>query len=312
MAKCNFCGDELDYLPFKCKYCGKEYCKIHRLPENHNCSFELKHDPFLAKPPKVQVIKSHEQIEEMPYDKIYSSPRDARDRVTPWGANIIRPRIAQMSLKATYLFMIFQLIGFILSLIDATAPHMYLAANQLLKFYFHTIFTPMFNPGDPLSLIFDLLIIYFVGRLIEGRFGTRTFVEIYILSALIAAASIIILQSLLSLIPYFGINFLNFGYSTLSGAIMGLIAFMTLILPDMEMNVFIFLIPVRFKTRYLLWFFIGFYLLFGVIDLILFFTADNLFPSFVGDFGNLFGAIGGWMILNKYKKSTTQEFSRFY
>ena len=40
MKFCEFCGAELDYLPFTCKYCGGDYCPKHRLPENHECSFE--------------------------------------------------------------------------------------------------------------------------------------------------------------------------------------------------------------------------------------------------------------------------------
>jgi len=35
--KCELCGQETD-LPFKCSYCGGQFCAAHRLPENHNCS----------------------------------------------------------------------------------------------------------------------------------------------------------------------------------------------------------------------------------------------------------------------------------
>ncbi|MHA1297899.1 MAG: AN1-type zinc finger domain-containing protein [Candidatus Helarchaeota archaeon] len=36
MVKCSICGKEL-YMPFSCKYCGKQFCSEHRLPENHKC-----------------------------------------------------------------------------------------------------------------------------------------------------------------------------------------------------------------------------------------------------------------------------------
>ncbi|MHA1585151.1 MAG: rhomboid family intramembrane serine protease [Promethearchaeota archaeon] len=41
--KCNVpnCTETMTYLPFKCKYCGKTFCKKHRLPENHNCTFSI-------------------------------------------------------------------------------------------------------------------------------------------------------------------------------------------------------------------------------------------------------------------------------
>ena len=38
---CNNCGNQIDGLPFKCKYCGLDYCPECRLPEYHNC-FGLK------------------------------------------------------------------------------------------------------------------------------------------------------------------------------------------------------------------------------------------------------------------------------
>lgn len=37
---CYFCGKEFEDMPFKCKYCGKRFCSDHRLPENHNCTYE--------------------------------------------------------------------------------------------------------------------------------------------------------------------------------------------------------------------------------------------------------------------------------
>ena len=46
MVKCSWqdCDEVLDYLPFKCRYCGGTFCKKHRLPENHQCSFTFKQD----------------------------------------------------------------------------------------------------------------------------------------------------------------------------------------------------------------------------------------------------------------------------
>ena len=47
MTYCEHCGDQITYLPFTCKYCGGTFCKKHRLPENHECTFELKHVPVV-------------------------------------------------------------------------------------------------------------------------------------------------------------------------------------------------------------------------------------------------------------------------
>jgi Zn-dependent protease len=34
--KCRKCGQET-FLPFRCPYCGDQFCSSHRLPENHDC-----------------------------------------------------------------------------------------------------------------------------------------------------------------------------------------------------------------------------------------------------------------------------------
>jgi Zn-dependent protease len=36
IMKCRQCGQET-FLPFRCPYCGDQFCSEHRLPENHNC-----------------------------------------------------------------------------------------------------------------------------------------------------------------------------------------------------------------------------------------------------------------------------------
>lgn len=37
MAKCDYCGEEVEGLPYRCKYCGGVFCVKHHLPENHEC-----------------------------------------------------------------------------------------------------------------------------------------------------------------------------------------------------------------------------------------------------------------------------------
>ncbi|NMC04451.1 MAG: hypothetical protein GYA24_04525 [Candidatus Lokiarchaeota archaeon] len=36
MTKCDRCGKE-DMMPYRCSYCEKSFCSLHRLPENHDC-----------------------------------------------------------------------------------------------------------------------------------------------------------------------------------------------------------------------------------------------------------------------------------
>ncbi|MCK9544606.1 MAG: zinc finger AN1 domain-containing stress-associated protein [Novosphingobium sp.] len=38
MARCDYCGETINGLPWNCKRCGQTFCDNHRLPENHDCS----------------------------------------------------------------------------------------------------------------------------------------------------------------------------------------------------------------------------------------------------------------------------------
>ena len=76
MAKCSYldCNEILNYLPFKCRYCGGTFCKKHRLPENHKCSFELQIKPqekisHDSKSSKEEEKKS--KYDQIPEDKTY-------------------------------------------------------------------------------------------------------------------------------------------------------------------------------------------------------------------------------------------------
>jgi Zn-dependent protease len=52
MAKCQLCGEELT-LPFRCAYCGLEFCAKHRLPETHGCQMVTLARP----PPRVELLR---------------------------------------------------------------------------------------------------------------------------------------------------------------------------------------------------------------------------------------------------------------
>ncbi|TFG21125.1 MAG: hypothetical protein EU530_01205 [Promethearchaeota archaeon] len=38
MGRCSYCKKVLMFLPYTCQYCGKKFCRKHRLPENHDCT----------------------------------------------------------------------------------------------------------------------------------------------------------------------------------------------------------------------------------------------------------------------------------
>lgn len=44
--RCHLCDNE-EAIPFRCRYCGRDFCSQHRLPPNHDCPLI---DQFVAKP----------------------------------------------------------------------------------------------------------------------------------------------------------------------------------------------------------------------------------------------------------------------
>jgi hypothetical protein len=42
MTKCYFCKKKIDGIPFRCTFCGMVFCSLHRIPENHDCPFDLR------------------------------------------------------------------------------------------------------------------------------------------------------------------------------------------------------------------------------------------------------------------------------
>jgi hypothetical protein len=42
MTKCYFCEILIKDIPYRCKFCGMVFCNKHRIPENHDCPFDLR------------------------------------------------------------------------------------------------------------------------------------------------------------------------------------------------------------------------------------------------------------------------------
>jgi Zn-dependent protease len=73
--KCRKCGKET-FLPFRCPYCGDQFCTEHRLPENHNCP---RMDLARAQRHEDAVMRQGPNSYE--YKVTYGMPRRTRGRV---------------------------------------------------------------------------------------------------------------------------------------------------------------------------------------------------------------------------------------
>ncbi|MFX1480520.1 MAG: AN1-type zinc finger domain-containing protein [Promethearchaeota archaeon] len=75
MSNCYYCNIKIKDLPYRCSFCGMVFCKEHRLPENHNCPFDLRKssnlEELMSKPEVLYQDALDFMNEELTVAKIY-------------------------------------------------------------------------------------------------------------------------------------------------------------------------------------------------------------------------------------------------
>jgi len=309
---CEYCGQEIGYLPFKCKYCNGTFCKKHRLPENHECTFELKHSPLVpdtsreARPlyQDAATLKPDSRDYEAKWEKerrnyIKQQERQRRQAMKSFemgltgtgknkGTNFLIIMIVIFSITAT----IFAMIGI--------PQYIAFSLFGILNLYLWTIFTAIFVSFSPdfFGLFFLLILIFFlynISRTIEMRFGTKFLMKLYIFCAFLTGLLYILIRILLGI--YYPINLIIIPVGLATGAILGLIAFIIYFNPNNEMMLFCFFIPVRMKGRTLLIVLILFRLIPGLLFGLLIDPA-----YFAYNFPDLGGVLASYLIFKlKYR-----------
>jgi hypothetical protein len=277
MTYCEFCGEQIGYLPFSCKYCGGTFCKKHRLPENHECTFELKHVPLEPAAQKEARSLRQDTVLKKSYSREYvdqgskvirkylkrqekqnkKSLKQARKfpRMTPTfqGAKSIIIIIIVLSVTAT-IFEQFGIGEYLLLSLDALVS----------KFTFHTIFTSLFidrmgqlNTFFFFTLVLTFFMLYFtyiISKIVEMTNGTKFLVKLFVFSGSISVAFYFILR--FALIPIYPINdpfsLFSDGVGLAWGGIFGLLSFS--IFPSMNRRLtgMVTFIPLRMKGKSLL------------------------------------------------------------
>lgn len=316
MPFCEYCGEEIGYLPFKCKYCSGTFCKKHRLPENHDCTFELKHSPLVPDTSRetrplyqdAVTLKPGSRDYEAKWEKerrkyIKQQERQRRQAMKSFergltgtgqnkGTNFLIIMIVIFSITAT----IFTIIGI--------PQYIAFSLYGILNLYLWTILTATFVSYSPdyFGLFFLLILIFFlynIAKNIEMRFGTNFLIKLYLFCASITAVIYILIR--LAISYFYPLNNILFiipiGLAT--GAILGLIAFIVYFNPDSEMMLFCFFIPVRMKGRTLLIVLILFRIIPGLLFGLLFEPPYIAFAFYFPDLG---GILASYLIFKlKYK-----------
>ncbi len=307
MTYCEFCGEQIGYLPFTCKYCGGTFCKKHRLPENHECTFELKHVSVAPTTPKstkkrypdvdLQKPKSQEYLDQGPKALKKYLKRQDRERKktlkTYESSQQLYKKSTQFSGTKTLFVMIivFSIVGIIFGLYGLP-QYIYLSLYGLIfDFTYHTFITSLFISEIDFFgfflLIIMLMFLYFMARNIEARKGPKFLFKLYIISSLFSALFYIIMR--LSLHFYIPIDriensiFVGFAW----GGILGILSYSLFPIMNQQITAMMYFLPIRLKGRTFLYIIILFRLLPGLLLAL----SDPIYILFyLPDLGGILGA----------------------
>lgn len=304
---CEFCGDQIGYLPFNCKFCGGTFCTKHRLPENHECTFELKHVPIESSTPR----SSKKRYQDVDFKKSTSpeylnhgpkvlkkylkrQERERRKTLKSYENNQkLYTRQTQFSGTKTLFLMIilFSIVGIVFSL-NGFTRYIYMSLHSLIfDFTYHTFITSLFTSEVDFFgfffIIIMLMFLYFMARNIEATKGSKFLFKLYIISALFSALFYIILR--LSLHFYIPIerveNSIYVGFAW--GGILGLLSYSLFPIMNQQITAMMYFLPIKLKGRTFLYIIILFRLLPG---LLLAFSSPIYLLFYLPDLGGILGA----------------------
>lgn len=220
--KCWICGRE-EYIPFKCRFCGKVFCSTHRLPEQHACE-------------GLEYVREHgsgnirngytvPEGDDLLKGILKNTARyAARSAVSGIGSNIKYSMKSSPSMFIIYLC----IFSFILQLVPGYFEALMLIPDQIITRPW-TLITHMFLHVGFFHLFFNMLVLFFFGPELERRAGKSTFLRVYFIAGIVAALG----YSLTSNAPVVGA----------SGAILGIFAALAVIAP--EIKVYVYFIPMK-------------------------------------------------------------------
>ena len=320
MPFCEHCGEEIGYLPFKCRYCGGTYCKKHRLPENHDCTFELKHTPTVPTPstpvkrPLYQDQAEGKKYERSRQKEIKRYLKQQRRRGGGgrgsgfFGSGGLGEGGTSSTSIIIILIVIFSITGtFIPQFVN-------LSLIGLTNYYFWTLASALFVSGSTIGPVGDLftllflfiliIFLYNIARSLEFQFGSKFLLQLYLFCCFMTGLFYFLIRLLLAVAEYPLTFSLGIYMGLATGGILGLISFLVFFNPNREMMLFCYFIPVRMKGKLLIVILLLMRLIPGILYAIL--ISPAYLALYLPDLG---GILGSYLIF--YKNYKTQNSFRF-
>lgn len=275
---CWICGKR-ELLPFRCRYCGKNFCAAHRLPEQHACpglEFNQRHPGYTGS-------ASNKDADDIFKDMLRTTTKKAAKGVAKgiWGS-IMSSMKNSPSMAIIYICVVSFFVGNIF--LGARYFDLFKLTPALMLARPWTIVTHMFLHVDFGHLFFNMLVLFFFGRELENRIGNRTFLEVYFISGIVAAIGY-----------YLTVSNPDSAVVGASGAILGVFATLTVLAPDLR--VYVYFIPMQIKYALLL---------FTLLDFALIGSNDM-----VAHTAHLSGILVG-LFMGLHIKNKMQRYNRTY
>ncbi len=244
MPECDYCGKEIT-MSYKCGYCGDSFCSEHRLPEKHECEgLEEVSEESMRKDQIYRGISEDlktepkrdrgEEMERVPFD-LRGGEEEESFSISKW--DVFKNFFLGNATFLLLLIMILSFIGQVLVL-GLFGPITY---NQILSWLAPTKSTFLTRPWTLVTsiflhstkstfhLIFNALILLFIGPALERMIGRKKFIGLFLASGVVAGISQL-------LVP--GSDFILLGAS---GAIFGILGALTVMAPRMPILLFFFI-----------------------------------------------------------------------
>ena len=215
-------------MPYECNRCGETHCSKHRLPEKHSCSM-LDRGGVNS-----QIIVEAKKNNSRGSKGLGSSLESLVSSLIP--EDLSRKLDGNMTKMFGGAMIIVYILQFVALSVGGTGLHNTLFVLSPDKVHHvWTWFTSMFahSPSSLFHIIGNGMVLYFFGTLLEKILGTRRYVELFLVSGLLAGLGQV----------GFGILIGNpVGVLGASGALMGVLGVMTVYKPKLTVYLY-FIIP---------------------------------------------------------------------
>lgn len=232
MATCDVCRKE-ESMPYNCRHCGGTYCSEHRLPENHNCSgLQNWNDPngifdsgFDDSVQTGQTSTSSSLIDKLPINTGAGGP------------------LAYFRGNMTYTFLALMWITFFLQLVVQItlgfwAHRALFVLTPSHPEYVWTWFTSIFAHGGFTHIIFNSIVVFFFGPLVERYVSSRNFAILFLGSGALAGLSQVGIQLIQG-----PVTPTTAGVLGASGAALAIMGVLTVLNPNLTVYLY-FILPV--------------------------------------------------------------------